>query len=100
MDFPERRDQFSVQTLFYFIYIQVSDIHGQEFLVAKTTHPAIGLVDFQQAASCVHHPEAIHGCLNDYPLPFLAIAQCLFGLLALRDIQGEPDRTGTLPSSS
>ena len=35
----------------------------------------LGLIDFHYTALHVYHPEAVHSCLEQGPVPFLALLQ-------------------------
>jgi hypothetical protein len=68
-----------------FVGLQVGNAHAQKFRFAVAAHPTIGLFDLQQTPLRIYQPEAVHGRLEDAPVPFFALPQCLLRPLAQFD---------------
>ena len=66
--------------------LQIWNAHGQQFLRAKTAHPAVGFIDLEQMPLCVRQPEAVHGRSQDGSVQFLALPQRLLRPLTLGDV--------------
>ncbi len=59
---------------------QVGNVHGQQFLLTITAHPAIGLVDFQQEPMSVKPPKAVRSRMDNAPIQFLVLSRQLLRL--------------------
>jgi hypothetical protein len=73
-----RGDQFfhmKSNRLLVFVGLKVSNGHGQQFLFAVTTHPAICTIHFKQLTGGVHRPEPVHRRGQDCPVACLALPQ-------------------------